>query len=207
MSRQPISEFLLPDLENAFYEAFKGTLYKYVVMGGVALKLLGSTRDTSEIDLFVPDGQSHKVAKQLGASEPSRFGICKGEGLFYHVWYKAYHLNYKVTIWEPRQINLPFPGPDGVFVTTYKACILKPAVLLNHKCYFWAQHESRGDKAWQDRDASDILFLVKYMRDKKMAAKEEVSHATPEFFETFFEYTSKEKAAPLFRAIGLQLGQ
>ncbi|KAK4033360.1 hypothetical protein C8A01DRAFT_19675 [Parachaetomium inaequale] len=206
MARTPIPHEALPHLATSIAEALKDT--PYALMGGAALRLLGSRRPTAGIDIFVDDKlvAGFKVAQRLAAT--GRFGM-HGPIYGYDLWYWAPDGSgaaYKVTIWRSRQLDLPFPSSADGFVTAHGARLLKPAVQLNFKCRYWSDLEGGwNNEIQQSGEAYDILFLLDYMSTNKIkTTNQEVGYATEEFCRGFVSSRPEtRRAEPLFRAIGL----
>ncbi|KAH6615758.1 hypothetical protein B0J18DRAFT_469034 [Chaetomium sp. MPI-SDFR-AT-0129] len=172
---------------------------RYALIGGVALNLLGSARATPDIDLLVPSGYAGRVADTLG--QTSNFGTERLQSGRSRVWYNAPNRRrYNVDIMEPGDIHQQFPSSDGGIITVRSARLLRPALLLNYKCFAWQVREDPRKKL---SDAQDILFLLRYMVASGIqTSSQEVNHATPDFFVEFL--ASYPDAEELFVAIGLQ---
>ena len=190
---------LLPDLGVGLAAVLGRT--RYAVIGGTALALLGSTRPTSDIDLFVPS-TGLEVTKKFVDSNDIHFGTYKSIRSTM-IWYRGLNgQKYRVNIWEPKEISLSFSKSSADYVTINGARVLKPALLLDHKCKLWTQEVLGGGHVNWTRDARDVVFLLEYMGKKRLRTTDrEVSHATPEFFSAFLPY--KRESEPLFCAIGL----
>ncbi|KAK4151686.1 hypothetical protein C8A00DRAFT_16944, partial [Chaetomidium leptoderma] len=171
----------------------------YALIGGVALYLLGSARATPDIDLLVPSGYAGRVANTLGRI--SDFGTERLQSGRSRVWYNAPNRRrYNVDIMEPGDIHQQFPSSDGGIMTLQSTRLLRPALLLNYKCFAWQMREDPRKKL---TDAQDILFLLRYMVAQRVqTSSQEVNHATPDFFVEFLaRYPDAEE---LFVAIGLR---
>jgi hypothetical protein len=199
MARCPIPDDLLPDLAVGLAEVLGGATY--AVIGGIALRLLGSTRPTSDIDLFVPSS-GFRVAKKFVDSSDGHFGTYNSKGRTI-IWYRGLDgQKYRVYIWEAGQIRHQYPTSAAGSVTINGARVLKPALLLDHKCKSWAEQVARGNQSRIKRDGGDIVFLLDYMGNKRLrTTNREVFHVTPEFFGDFLPF--KRGSEPLFCAIGL----
>lgn len=199
MARGPMPRELLPDLVAGLAEVLGST--NYAVMGGIALWLLGATRHTSDIDLFVPK-QGLQVANKIADSNNVHFGAYKDQRKTI-IWYRGLDGHrYRVYIWEPRQIGHTYPLSATDLLTIKGVRVLKSALLLDHKCKCWAEYVAGRDQVKYRRDAGDIIFLLNYMGNKRLrTTNQEVSHATPEFFGNFLPV--KRESEALFCMIGL----
>lgn len=199
MTGRPIANDLLPDICAGLVEVLGGTTY--AVMAGIALRLLGSTRPTSDIDLFVP-GSNLRVTQKFLDYGGNHFGAWSSKGKTV-IWYRGLDGHrYRVYIWGTERIHHQFPTSAGGSVAINRVRVLKPALLLDHKCKSWAEHVARNDQAMKKRDGGDIMFLLEYMVNKSLrTTNREVSHATPEFFGHFLYF--KRGSEPLFCTIGL----
>ncbi|KAL2015868.1 hypothetical protein VTK56DRAFT_4665 [Thermocarpiscus australiensis] len=152
--------------------------HNYAIIGGVALKQLGSSRATADIDLLVPPGTAQAVRQAL-AKHTSEY-IAQGNTLFYKGSDRKSH---NVDIIDSGAIGHQFPGKNDDFLKVQSARILRPALLLDLKCLSWAGRDKPQKKL---HDAQDIRFLLKYMADKGIrASRQEVANATDDFLDEY----------------------
>lgn len=193
MARCPMPPDLLPDLVTGLAGLLGATTY--ALMGGIALRLLGQTRRTSDIDIFVPGG-SGQLAKKFADSNSVHFGAHKARRSRAIIWYRGLDGHrYRVYFWEPQQIGHPFPPSAVGIIMISGVRVLKPALLLDHKCKCWTEHAECGDQAMVKRDGGDIMFLLGYMGNRRLCATQrEVPNATPEFFGKFLAFKRESEA-------------
>ncbi|OAA62746.1 hypothetical protein SPI_04286 [Niveomyces insectorum RCEF 264] len=172
---------------------------EYVLIGGIALQLLGSRRATADIDVLVPTGHAGRVAVTLGSTRD--FGTDRQQSGRSRVWYNARNRkHYNVDIMEPGDIQQVFPSHGGAVIVQGSSRILAPELLLNYKCYSWSMRDKPQKKL---NDSQDILFLLQYMISHGIhTSRRVVVHASDDFF--FYEFlASYPHAQQLFREVGL----
>ncbi len=141
----------------------------YAFIGGLALRILGSKRDTADADILVEDNNAGNVARALAAF--ACFGIEKNNKS-YRVWFTASTTgkHYNVDVMEAAKLSMRWPTDSDAIMTvtsgTYKgAKYLKPALLLESKAMSW---ECRGDDKRDKKlkDQRDMIALATIMRDR-----------------------------------------
>lgn len=171
----------------------------YALIGGVACHLLGSRRgNIKDIDIIIPNGERAGTAAILARS--SKFGVDDANG----TWFNASNnRSYTVDLMEPREMYQSFDRNTATIVVD-GIRVLKPALILNYKCFAWTSDDRRPDK--KRNDAADIRFLASYMvRNGSSTTTEEVNWATGDFFVEFLAMFPE--AISDFDAIGLQASQ
>lgn len=132
----------------------------FAILGGAALKLLGSPRNTADIDLLVPDGR--KKATIAALRSHSDFGADSGS-LMKRMWYTdSRGRNHNIDILEPSMIGGRFdPRKD---ILNFKSVnLLRPEMILNYKIVSYEGREKQNKKA---HDRHDILWLIGFLAKK-----------------------------------------
>jgi hypothetical protein len=97
----------------------------YVLIGGIALNLLGSRRATADIDVLVPRGYAGQVATVLG--QTGSFGTESLRSGRSRVWFNARNRrHYNVDIMEPGDIHQTYPNLPSGTLTINSTRILAP---------------------------------------------------------------------------------
>lgn len=159
-----------------------GKNVKYAVVGGAACQLLGSTRETEDVDFVVPQGQV-AGARAIVAADKDRFTV---EPRTRHTYYKS----------SP-QVEIEIISPPGTFKETFDANtstftinvdgypveILHPLYILNAKC---RSILGRANYDKKSSDAIDIQFLLWWLATNQIfPTAQYVPNATGEFVEWF----------------------
>lgn len=151
---------------------------KYAVVGGGACAVLGSNRQTMDVDFVVPKGET-KAARALLKQDEAHFEVEK----------RTQHTIFKNT----PAIEVEILTPPALFKEEFTDStpthevdgikVLKPTLLLNAKC---ASILSRPNDDKRLSDAKDIRFLLHWCATHGMhPTTAEVPHATKEFVTDF----------------------
>ncbi|KAG9232994.1 hypothetical protein BJ875DRAFT_379505, partial [Amylocarpus encephaloides] len=124
----------------------------YAVVGGAACSLLGSTRETDDVDIVVPQDVTRDTRRML-----------KDEPTYFHVEKKTLHTYYKS---DPK-VEVEIIAPPALFRESFDnntpvvlvddIRVLKPSLILNAKCNSILGRASEGEKT---TDATDIKFCL-----------------------------------------------
>ncbi|KAF2462937.1 uncharacterized protein BDR25DRAFT_385324 [Lindgomyces ingoldianus] len=163
---------------------------KYAIVGGAAVKLLGSTRTTEDVDFVVPQG-AVAAARTILAAAPAHFIVDP----------RTRHTHYRTS--PPVEIEIV--SPPALFRETFNADtpthtitigsasikILSPVLILNSKC---RSILGRPTEAKKVSDAADIKFLLRWLAtNNAFPTAQDVPNATKEFVEWFIAtYTGAE---------------
>ncbi|PSS15239.1 hypothetical protein M430DRAFT_59860 [Amorphotheca resinae ATCC 22711] len=150
----------------------------YAIVGGAACSLLGSTRETIDVDIVVPQGATRDARRKL-RNEPTLFDV---DNRTLHTYYRS-DPRVEVEIITPPSLfrerfdnNTPVVLINGVKV-------LKPSLILNAKCNSILSRSS-GEKRLAD--ATDIKFCLRWCANNNaFPTAAEVPHADMEFVEWF----------------------
>jgi hypothetical protein len=150
----------------------------YAIVGGAACSLLGSSRETEDVDIVVPQGATRDARRKL-KNEPTYFDV---DNRTLHTYYKS-DPRVEVEIITPPSLfregfdnNTPVVLVDGVKV-------LKPSLILNAKCNSIL---GRASKEKKDTDAFDITFCLRWCANHNaFPTAAEVPRADKEFVEWF----------------------
>jgi len=156
----------------------------YALIGGAACSMLGSSRETEDVDIVVPQDAT-KYTRSLLRNQPMYFKV---ESNTAYTYYKS----------DPR-VEIEILAPPGMFkerfdnntavVEVNGVRILKPSLILNAKC---KSILGRAYKAKKNTDADDIIFILKWCAsNNQFPTAAEVPNATKEFVE-FFIHEYKE---------------
>jgi hypothetical protein len=151
---------------------------KYAVVGGGACSMLGSTRETEDVDFVVPMNTT-KTARNLLKQKPDYFDI---DNRTLHTFYKS----------DPK-VEIEILAPPGLFKEDFTEStptisvdgvrILKPALILNAKC---GSILGRHTEPKKRTDAIDIRFLLDWChRNQVLPTANEVPNATKDFVDYF----------------------
>lgn len=150
----------------------------YAVIGGAACSLLGSTRETDDVDIVVPKGYTVTV-RGLLAKQTTYFNVEKRTR---YTYFKS----------DPR-VEVEILTPPALFKESFDETtpvivvngvkILKPSLILNAKCNSILSRATDGKKS---TDASDILFCLSWCASNHaLPTAAEVPAATKQFVEWF----------------------
>lgn len=150
----------------------------YAIVGGAACSLLGSTRETEDVDFVVPKGATRE-ARQVLREQPTYFDV---DNRTLHTYYKS----------DPR-VEVEILTPPSLFKETFDSNtpvvlingikVLKPSLILNAKCNSIFGRSSEQKKT---TDAEDILFCLSWCAENNMPlTTAEVPRASKEFVEWF----------------------
>ncbi|KAN0106648.1 hypothetical protein V8E51_009524 [Hyaloscypha variabilis] len=150
----------------------------YAIVGGAACSLLGSTRETEDIDIVVPQGATRDARQRL-RNEPTYFDV---DNRTLHTYYRS-DPRVEVEILTPPSLfrerfdnNTPVVLINGVKV-------LKPSLILNAKCNSILGRASEEKKT---TDATDIKFCLWWCASNNaFPTATEVPRASREFVEWF----------------------
>jgi hypothetical protein len=158
---------------------------KYAVVGGAACTILGSLRETEDVDFVVPQGET-KTARDLLRQKPDFFDIER----------RTLHTTFKST----PKVEVEILTPPALFKEHYSGTtpvvmvdgvrILKPSLILNAKC---GSIQGRATQEKKESDANDIIFLLGLCytnRDYPTTA--EVPNATKNFVLGFIQVYGSE---------------
>lgn len=189
----PMDNAIMDEMTTEISKALPGNM-DYRIIGGVAMAKLGSHRTTKDLDLIVKEKTTGDIVKKLQAT--GKFGILNKTSGAQQVWYKASNgKNYNVDIMGPSQIyvDLRFPA------SSYPVGRLPlPGIpeLLNLKILAYLKRKKSSD-------AQDILYLVRWMADKKMKTSiKEVPYGDEDFLLSFV-IQKNSTSKPYWDAIGL----
>ncbi len=158
----------------------------YAIVGGAACTLLGSLRETEDVDVVVPQGATIETRQKL-RSQPDYFDIDR----------RTLHTLYKS---EP-PVEIELLAPPSLFKEEFSAStpvvlvagvkVLKPALILNAKCHSIL---GRATKEKKTTDSFDIKFFLEWCaKNNNLPTAAEVPRATKEFVEWFIsEYEGRE---------------
>jgi hypothetical protein len=150
----------------------------YAIVGGAACSLLGSTRETIDVDIVVPQGATRDARRRL-RNEPTLFDV---DNRTLHTYYRS----------DPR-VEFEILTPPSLFrerfddntpvVLINGVKVLKPSLILNAKCNSILSRSS-GEKRLAD--AADIKFCLRWCANNNaFPTAAEVPHADMEFVEWF----------------------
>jgi hypothetical protein len=150
----------------------------YAVVGGAACSLLGSSRVTEDVDVVVPQGATKETRQKL-----------KSQAAYFDVEKRTLHTYYKST--PPVEVEIL--APPSLFKENFSSStpvvvvngikVLKPALILNAKCYSIIGRASEDKKR---TDALDIQFCLWWCaQNNAFPTGAEVPRASKEFVEWF----------------------
>ncbi|TVY15843.1 hypothetical protein LARI1_G005766 [Lachnellula arida] len=150
----------------------------YAIVGGAACSLLGSTRETEDVDFVVPQGATRDARRML-KNQPQHFDV---ENRTLHTYYKA----------DPR-VEIEIIAPPSLFQENFDnntsvvlvngVKVLKPSLILNAKCNSITGRASEGKKK---TDAEDIKFCLWWCANNNaFPTAAEVPRASKEFVQWF----------------------
>ena len=172
---------------------------EHVVIGGCALRLLGSPRRTKDIDLLVPDGM--KKDARAGLRQSGSFLVGEGGRQLFKASDRQV---YNVDIVEPRKIGLSSYPDKRHIMDSGGVRVLKPALLLNLKVIAWGAELRNENK--RVHDSTDIRFLLEYMYDRKMKTnRAECDRVDADVVSTFIGNYPND--ARMWRDIGFDTSQ
>lgn len=151
----------------------------YAIVGGAACLLLGSTRQTTDIDAVVAKGET-KTARDKLAAQKTHFSVDP----------KTRHTNYlskpavEIEILTPPLLFKENFDKDTPTVTVAGGIkILKPTLILNAKC---GSILGRANEAKKLTDSRDIKYLLTWCAANKMwPTAKECPKVNKEFVEWF----------------------
>ena len=157
----------------------------YALVGGAACVMLGSNRQTADIDFVVPQGKTPDSRTKLRA-KPNEFSIAPG----------TLHTSYKST--PPVEVEIL--APPALFKEAFDANtptinvdgikVLHPVLLLNAKC---GSLPLRSSDAKKYTDRQDIIFLLGYLRKNGIKpTPRQVPHANKAFVTAFIHFYGGE---------------
>jgi len=158
----------------------------YAVVGGAACAVLGSGRETTDVDFVVPQGATATMRKVL-KDQPKYFDV---DGRTLHTYYKS-----------TPPVEIEIVAPPALFKERFDAStptivvegvkILKPALILNAKC---RSVLGRATAEKKYNDAQDIQYLLYWCaKMETRPTAEEVPNATRDFVLWFIsEYKGEE---------------
>jgi hypothetical protein len=152
----------------------------YVVVGGAACGVLGSSRQTSAVDFVVPKGHT-KAARTLLKAQDESFEVEKRTN---HTYYMS-SPRVEIEIISPPALFRQSFTPFTPTITVNQIRVLKPTLLLNAKC---ASVYGRSNDGKRNTDATDIKFLMWCIENRMYITAEEVPNATKEFVEYFISH-------------------
>ncbi|TVY47758.1 hypothetical protein LOCC1_G002738 [Lachnellula occidentalis] len=171
-----------PDQIRAAAEAIKQSLGNqvYAIVGGAACSLLGSTRETEDVDFVVPQNATKAARLML-----------KNQSEFFEVDKRTLHTHYKS---DPR-VEIEILTPPSLFRESFDnntsvvqvngVKILKPSLILNAKCNSIMTRPSQAKKR---TDADDIQFCLWWCANNHaFPTTAEVPRASKEFVEWFVD--------------------
>jgi len=132
---------------------------KYAIVGGAACALLGSERQTLDVDFVVPQGSTIEARAALRKS--SKFQVQQGTN----------YTTYTPEADQAEPIDIEILAPPTLFRVDYTAQspvvqlqggvrVLHPADILASKC---ASVLARSTEDKRNSDSEDIGFLLKYI--------------------------------------------
>ncbi len=179
-------------LEAAEAVALAMTDKHYAVVGGAACSVLGSVRQTSDVDFVVLQGDT-KAARALLKAQDRSFEVEKGTN---HTYYKSSPRVEIEILTPPALFKQPFTSSTPT-INVDKIRVLKPTLLLDAKC---GTIFSRSSEEKRRTDATDIKFLLRWCTTNRMhPTAEELPNVTKEFVEYFI---SQFGGAELWTAAG-----
>lgn len=169
---------------------------KYAIIGGGACIVLGSDRQTSDVDFVVPKGQTI-AARNLLKQDQEHFVVDKRTR---HTMFKCTPpveveiLTPPILFKEEFTESTPVLNVDGIKV-------LKPTLLLNTKCASILERSDKDkDKDKRATDAEDIRFILRWCAKHRMRlTTAEVPNATQKFV---MSYINTYGSDHLWRAAG-----
>ncbi|KAK3942809.1 hypothetical protein QBC46DRAFT_282939 [Diplogelasinospora grovesii] len=157
----------------AVAHALKGKQH-YAVIGGAACAVLGSHRDTADVDFVVPKGET-KAARTLLKTEQAKFTV---ESKTNHTYYLS-HPQVEVEILAPPGLFKEEFSASTPTITVNDVRLLKPTLILNAKCRSILGRANDSKKA---TDSQDILFLLAWCAHNRMRpTAAEVPNASKDF--------------------------
>lgn len=158
----------------------------YAVVGGAACSLLGSTRETEDVDFVVPQGGT-KDARRMLKNQPTYFDV---DNRTLHTYYKSDPMVEIEILAPPSLFKENFDSNTSV-VLINGVKVLKPSLILNAKC------NSINGRASEDKkktDSVDIKFCLGWCANNNaFPTAAEVPRADKEFVEWFvYEYGGAE---------------
>ena len=175
---------LILEAVSAVGKALKDT--HYAIIGGAACALLGSDRETRDVDLVVVRGGTAAARARLKSSPGFRV-----EARTMHTYYG----HVPVEILAPPALFKGEFTPDTPTVEISGAKVLEPACLLNTKCGSIRERSSDSDKG---KDAADIKFLLDWFigEERRISLgtkdREEVPNVTKEFIAEFVMHYGRQ---------------
>jgi hypothetical protein len=146
------------EVASALAETLPESL-KYAIVGGAACTLLGSKRQTMDVDFVVPRNCTAQARSALKASP--RFQVQP----------RTNHTTYEFEASDVQPIDIEILAPPSLFQEEYNdqspvvqveggVRVLHPAIILASKCKSVTGRSSLEKRA---SDAQDIAFLLKYL--------------------------------------------
>lgn len=159
-----------------------GKNVKYAVVGGAACQLLGSTRETEDVDFVVPQGQV-AAARALIGGDKERFTV---EPRTLHTYYKSTSQLRIEIISPPGTFKESFDADTSTYTINVDGCnveVLHPLSILNAKCRSILERASDEKKK---SDAYDIGFLLWWLAENKIfPTGQHAPNVSGEFVEWF----------------------
>jgi hypothetical protein len=150
----------------------------YAVVGGAACTVLGSVRQTSDVDFVVIQGDT-KAARALLKAQDESFEV---ENRTNHTYYKGSPRVEIEILTPPALFKQPFT-PSTPTINVNQVKVLKPTLLLDAKC---GAIFGRSSEEKRRTDATDIKFLLRWCTTHQMyPTAEELPNATKTFVEYF----------------------
>lgn len=153
----------------------------YAIVGGAACSLLGSARETEDVDIVVPQGKT-RDARQTLRNQPGYFDV---DNRTLHTYYKSDPRVEVEIITPPRLFRQSFNNNTSIILLN-SIKILKPSLILNAKCNSILDRSSEQKKT---TDATDIKFCLWWCaNNNEFPTAAEVPRADREFVEWFIGF-------------------
>lgn len=158
--------------------ALEGRL-TFAVVGGAACVLLGSARDTRDVDVVVTKGNTIAAKNALRAS-----GDFILEPRTRHISFNCASPVEVDVLTPPIMFRENFDDTTPtLYLESFGVRVLMPALILNGKC---ASILTRPDERKKDNDAADILFLLRWScQEGQYPRAEQVPNASLSFVKYF----------------------
>jgi hypothetical protein len=151
----------------------------YAIVGGLALRLLGSTTPLTSIQLLVSNEKdADEAASNMAATDGFYYTKLRPDEP-HQLYFRPLEgppLSVDVIPVDDQRISQAFPekGLDLRFVKVDSAripVVVNPKLLLNYKCFSWRYIARGHDRDRRRRhDAAEIGFLLDYMKEKGIKA-------------------------------------
>lgn len=170
---------------------------KYAICGGGACVVLGSTRQTEDVDFVVPKGDTPKARADLKKNQAFTVEAKTNHTAFVGPQKNVEAIDVEILA-PPGLFKYDYTGDDSQVITVNGVRVLRPHVILESKV---GAIFGRSSEQKRKTDASDIMFLVNYIHNNRMSISVGQAGMSKEFIAAFLQQFPN--ADPIFKAAGL----